>query len=81
MSLISWGMAEAPSLLHSARFRSEILQAERVLCVQPHYDDNDIAAGGTFALLADAGRDLASTPISVGELQVQINVQVLYGLD
>ncbi len=48
-------MAETPSLLHSARFRSEIFQAERVLCVQPHYDDNDIAAGGTFALLADAG--------------------------
>jgi len=31
------------------------MRAERILCVQPHYDDNDIAAGGTFALLADAG--------------------------
>ncbi|MEE2673262.1 MAG: PIG-L deacetylase family protein [Myxococcota bacterium] len=39
----------------SAEFAEEILQAERVLCVQPHYDDNDIAAGGTFAQLADAG--------------------------
>lgn len=39
----------------SAELREEILRAERVLCVQPHYDDNDIAAGGTFALLADAG--------------------------
>ncbi len=33
------------------------------------------------AIVADAGRDFSSTPISVGELQVQINVQVLYGLD
>ena len=39
----------------SARLRDEILGAERVLCVQPHYDDNDLAAGGTFASLADAG--------------------------
>ncbi len=42
----------------SAELREEILQAERVLCVQPHYDDNDIAAGGTFALLADAGLEV-----------------------
>ncbi len=39
----------------SAELRAEILRAERVLCVQPHYDDNDIAAGGTFAGMADAG--------------------------
>jgi LmbE family N-acetylglucosaminyl deacetylase len=39
----------------ASKLRDEILAAERVLCVQPHYDDNDIAAGGTFALLADAG--------------------------
>jgi LmbE family N-acetylglucosaminyl deacetylase len=42
----------------SKRLRDEILTAECVLCVQPHYDDNDIAAGGTFALLADAGVDV-----------------------
>jgi LmbE family N-acetylglucosaminyl deacetylase len=45
----------SPSPERAARLRGEILSAERVLCVQPHYDDNDIAAGGTFALLADAG--------------------------
>ena len=39
----------------SARLRDEIQAAARVLCVQPHRDDNDIAAGGTFALLADRG--------------------------
>ena len=33
------------------------------------------------AIVADVGRDFASTPISVGELEVQISVQVLYALD
>ncbi len=36
----------------------DIFQARRVLCVQPHYDDNDIGAGGTLALLAEAGAEL-----------------------
>jgi LmbE family N-acetylglucosaminyl deacetylase len=39
----------------SARYAAELLSARSVLCVQPHYDDNDIAAAGTFAALADAG--------------------------
>jgi N,N'-diacetylchitobiose non-reducing end deacetylase len=30
-------------------------KARRVLCIQPHYDDNDIGAGGTIAALVDAG--------------------------
>jgi len=33
----------------------DIFSARRVLCIQPHYDDNDIAAGGTFAQLARNG--------------------------
>ena len=35
-----------------------IFSAKRILCVQPHYDDNDIAAGGTFALLKKAGAEI-----------------------
>jgi LmbE family N-acetylglucosaminyl deacetylase len=35
-----------------------IFDAERVLCIQPHYDDNDIAAGGTFAQLAKNGAEV-----------------------
>lgn len=31
----------------------DIFQARRILCIQPHYDDNDIGAGGTLALLHD----------------------------
>jgi N,N'-diacetylchitobiose non-reducing end deacetylase len=33
----------------------DLLAAKNVLCVQPHYDDNDIAAGGTIALLKARG--------------------------
>jgi len=33
-------------------------RARRVLCVQPHYDDNDLGAGGTLAALADAGAEI-----------------------
>ena len=29
--------------------------ARRLLCIQPHYDDNDLGAGGTIAALAEAG--------------------------
>jgi N,N'-diacetylchitobiose non-reducing end deacetylase len=42
----------------SAKFiipKPDMFSAKRVLCIQPHYDDNDIAAGGTIAALADAG--------------------------
>jgi N-acetyl-1-D-myo-inositol-2-amino-2-deoxy-alpha-D-glucopyranoside deacetylase len=34
------------------------LRAKRVLAVQPHYDDNDIAAGGTLAALQESGAEL-----------------------
>jgi LmbE family N-acetylglucosaminyl deacetylase len=33
--------------------------ARRVLCVQPHYDDNDIGAGGTIAALAARGAEIS----------------------
>ena len=33
----------------------DVLSAERVLAIQPHYDDNDIAAGGTLCRLARRG--------------------------
>jgi LmbE family N-acetylglucosaminyl deacetylase len=36
----------------------DIFSARRILCVQPHYDDNDIAAGGTFAQLAQKGAEV-----------------------
>lgn len=36
----------------------DIFSAKRVLCVQPHYDDNDIGAGGTLARLHQNGAEL-----------------------
>jgi LmbE family N-acetylglucosaminyl deacetylase len=35
-----------------------IFEAKRILCVQPHYDDNDIAAGGILAQAAKNGAEL-----------------------
>ena len=35
-----------------------IFDAKRILCIQPHYDDNDIAAAGTLALLRQQGAEL-----------------------
>jgi LmbE family N-acetylglucosaminyl deacetylase len=35
-----------------------LFEAKRILCVQPHYDDNDIAAGGILMQLAKNGAEL-----------------------
>ncbi len=37
----------------------DLAAARHVLCVQPHYDDNDLGAGGTIAALADAGVEIS----------------------
>jgi N,N'-diacetylchitobiose non-reducing end deacetylase len=36
----------------------DLFAAKRILCIQPHYDDNDIAAGGILAQLAKHGAEL-----------------------
>ena len=36
----------------------DIFTAKRILAVQPHYDDNDIAAGGTLAAMVENGAEL-----------------------
>jgi len=38
--------------------KPNILDAKHVLCIQPHYDDNDIAVAGTLALLQQKGAEL-----------------------
>jgi LmbE family N-acetylglucosaminyl deacetylase len=42
----------------------DLMRARRVLCVQPHYDDNDIGAGGTIAALAAAGAEVHYLTVS-----------------
>ena len=36
----------------------DLFQTKRILAVQPHYDDNDIAAGGALAALVENGAEL-----------------------
>jgi LmbE family N-acetylglucosaminyl deacetylase len=36
----------------------DLTTAQRLLCIQPHYDDNDIGAGGTIATLAERGAEV-----------------------
>ena len=36
----------------------DIFSAKRILCVQPHYDNNDIAAAGILTQLAKRGAEL-----------------------
>lgn len=36
----------------------ELFSAKRILCIQPHYDDNDIAAAGILTKLARNGAEL-----------------------
>lgn len=36
----------------------DLFSARRVLCIQPHYDDNDIAAAGTIARLRESGAEI-----------------------
>jgi len=36
----------------------DIFTAKRILCIQPHYDDNDIAAAGILTSLAKNGAEL-----------------------
>ena len=36
----------------------DLFGATRVLCIQPHYDDNDIAAAGTIARLVAQGSEV-----------------------
>jgi LmbE family N-acetylglucosaminyl deacetylase len=36
----------------------DIFSAKRILCIQPHYDDNDIAAAGILTQLAQNGAEI-----------------------
>lgn len=44
--------------IHTQHNIPDLGQAKRILCIQPHYDDNDIGAGGTLAALHDAGAEI-----------------------
>ncbi len=44
----------------------ELLKARKILCVQPHPDDADLAAGGTIARLVEMGAQVTYLTLSDG---------------
>ena len=38
--------------------KPDLLSARKLLAIQPHYDDNDISAGGTIAALVERGAEV-----------------------
>jgi LmbE family N-acetylglucosaminyl deacetylase len=44
--------------------KPDLRSARRILAIQPHYDDNDIGAGGTLAALAEGGAELFYLTVS-----------------
>ncbi|MEN8184311.1 MAG: PIG-L deacetylase family protein [Myxococcota bacterium] len=54
----------------------DLLEARNLLCVQPHYDDNDIAAGGTLARLHALGARITYVTVTddlVGVLDPELS--------
>ncbi len=49
----------------------DLATAERVLCIQPHYDDNDIGAGGSLAALAERGAEIVYVTVTDDQLGVR----------
>lgn len=45
----------------------DILHCRRVLCIQPHPDDNEIGMGGTIAVLARAGCEIHYLTVTNGD--------------
>lgn len=45
----------------------DIFECERVLCIQPHADDNEIGMGGTIAVLADEGCQVHYLTVTNGD--------------
>jgi len=46
----------------------KITGAKRVLCIQPHPDDNEIGMGGTIAVLAQTGCQVHYLTVTTGDL-------------
>jgi LmbE family N-acetylglucosaminyl deacetylase len=58
--------------------KPDLLSARNVLAIQPHYDDNDISAGGTIASLVELGAEvyyLTVTDDLVGVLDEKLSPQ------
>jgi LmbE family N-acetylglucosaminyl deacetylase len=58
--------------------KPDLLSARKILAIQPHYDDNDISAGGTIASLVERGAEvfyLTVTDDLIGVLDEKLSPQ------
>lgn len=46
----------------------KLTECRKVLCIQPHPDDNEVGMGGIIALLADRGCELHYVTVTDGRL-------------
>ena len=61
-------MTEAEVLYQKLMTPPALFPAQRVLCIQPHPDDNEVGAGAVIAKLADSGAEIAYLTITNGDL-------------
>ena len=50
----------------SEELKEAFERAERILCIQPHLDDVDLAAGGLVAELSERGREVIYVTMTDG---------------
>lgn len=48
----------------------DLMASKRVLCVQPHPDDNEVGAGGTIAKLSEQGTEVYYLTVTNGDLGI-----------
>ncbi|OKP95461.1 PIG-L deacetylase family protein [Paenibacillus sp. P46E] len=56
------------SILNSLMAPPDLTDCRRILCIQPHPDDNEVGMGGTIAALADKGCEVHYLTVTNGDL-------------
>lgn len=64
-------MTEAEKQYHQAIKIPDLFPSKRVLCIQPHPDDNEVGAGAVIAKLADSGAEIAYLTVTNGDLGIE----------
>jgi LmbE family N-acetylglucosaminyl deacetylase len=70
-------MSQEDKMIESIIPTPDLMTARKILAIQPHYDDNDIGAGGTLARLKEMGAEihyLTVTDDMVGVLDPELNI-------
>ncbi|OKP81487.1 GlcNAc-PI de-N-acetylase [Paenibacillus helianthi] len=56
------------SILYSLMAPPDLTDCRRILCIQPHPDDNEVGMGGTIAALAEKGCEVHYLTVTNGDL-------------